>query len=187
MAKSKTSKALTIYNKIKPKDKVISKLQASLIARTDERKQQLLREREVAKLSKEGHSLEVISDKLGVSTAEAFELQKSVIQKWATETALDAKLARELDLKRLDALLVILHREAEPHQLVNPEDGKPVIDGITGYPVMTPPNLSAVKLILEVTDRRAKLLGLESQSKIVEDDKGQVVRREFVGVNPDKL
>jgi hypothetical protein len=91
-----------------------------------------------------------------------------------------------MDLKRYDALLVILWKDIEPYVMKDAR-GRPIINEATGMPEMKNTNLAAVKLYIEILQNRAKLLGTESAVKMVVDEDNNVVRREYVGVDIDAL
>lgn len=146
---------------------------------------ELKNEKKVIKMVERGKSYDEISYELGISTNEAFELAKRAIDKWCGELALSALQAREVQVRRLDALEAILWPEAEGKPVLD-DRGRPVYDAITGQPVINPPDKVAIKLILDIEDRRAKLLGLDAAGKL--ELSGTVgVRREYVNADIDKL
>lgn len=155
------------------------------IALNQEKLLEFKNEKKVIKMVERGKSYEDISYELGISTSEAFELAKRSIDKWCGELALSAIQAREVQIRRLDALEAILWHDAEGRPIID-DRGMPVIDGATGKPAINPPDKLAIKLILDIEERRAKLLGLDAASKI--DASVTVgVRREYVNADIDQL
>lgn len=169
------------------------KVVATYAAKNKDRLEVLRKEAEVLKLAKKGHTFEEISDiltekgEIGVSPKEALELTKAAINKWCGDMALDARQAKEMDLKRLDAIMVILWNDIEIKPLVD-EHGFPVLDNATGKPVMTKPDYIAIKLYKDIMERRSRMMGFDADEaavKVVVEN--NIIERRYVGGSPDDL
>lgn len=144
------------------------------------------KDREVIQDLIKGKTYEDIAKDHGISTKDAFEMARAVLTRWTKEFALDLVEARELDSKRLDAILVMLSKELEPKPKIDGE-GKPIFDPFTGDPVMESPNLAVIKTYLDVLERRSKLHGLDTQRKVEMDRGVEVIERRYVGVKVENL
>jgi hypothetical protein len=169
------------------------KVVATLAAKHKTKLEVLKKEAEVLKLAKKGHTFEEISTiltergNIGISPKEALELTKTAINKWCGEMALDARQAKELDIKRLDALLAILWEDIEPKPLLD-DNGFNVLDAATGKPVMTKPDFVAIKLYKDILERRSRMLGFDADEaavKVVVEN--NIIERRYVGGSPDDL
>lgn len=142
------------------------------IASNEKAVSNMLVQREVTKDVLKGLGYEDIAEKRGLTTEDAKLMYKTAIDRWGRELGQTATEARNMDLKRRDALLERLH------PLVFPE---PVINGLTGAREQPPPDLIAMKLYLEILQQRAKILGTEAASKL-ENTVAEILRREYIGV-----
>jgi len=113
----------------------------------------------VTALRRKGKTYQEIADELGISIGVAFADTKFVLEKVRGETKEVAEDARELELARLDALLVkcneILDDDLADHEL----------------------KLKTMDRVVKINDHRAKLLGLYAPVK-------QEVTAEVVNANP---
>ncbi len=128
--------------------------------------------REIAKDTLKGMDYEDIAVKRGMDVTEVRNLAKQAYEKWGGDLGQTAIEARTMDLKRMDAMLERLH------PLIYPE---PELDGTTGLMTIPKTDFAAMKLALDIFDRRAKLLGTEAAHKL-ETDKMEFLRREYAGV-----
>lgn len=139
------------------------------------------RRAEVMRLRREGRTFEEIGEQLGVSKQAAHQMYRRTL---ADIPALEVAEYRAEQAARLDALLAkaneVLAAEhvIVQHGKVVMQDGKPIPDH--------GPVLDAIKAVLDIEQRRAKLLGLDTPVKQqLEVDGG--VRYEIVGVPPEAL
>lgn len=139
------------------------------------------RRAEVMRLRRTGMTFEEIGTELGISKQAAWTLYKKTL---ASIPALEVSEYRAEQAERLDALLAraneVLAAEhiTVQHGRVVERDGKPLPDH--------GPILDAIKAVLDIEARRAKLLGLDTPVKqSVEVDGG--IRYEIVGVDVSQL
>ena len=123
-----------------------------------------------------GIGYEEIAEKRGISPEEAKAMAKVAINRWATTLGHTATEAREIDVKRMDALLERLH------PLVFPE---PCINNATQLMTIPAPDMFAIKMYLDILKQRSSLLGTEAAHKL-ESDKVEMLRREYIGVQINK-
>jgi hypothetical protein len=193
-----TSKAV-IKKSIRDKQKKLfaspHKQLAIIAARNKNKLEEMREQAKVLKLVKKGHTFDEVSQimiedhgpEAGMSPKQALLITKQAIDKWCGELALDAKQAKELDLKRIDSLLAILFTEIEPKPMQD-SNGFPVLDNATGEPVMTKPDYPAVKLYTDLLARRAKMLGFDADEPSVKVvNEVNIIERRYVGANPDEL
>jgi hypothetical protein len=160
------------------------------------------RDGEAAALRARSWTYRQIGEALGMSTSSAHEAVQRALADTLEEPA---AAVRALELEKLDALeravLVVLEREhvtvsqgrvvrRRTDEIEKDKDGEDKVDG-DGNPVYVwedilddSPVLAAVDRLLKVADRRAKLLGLDSATKI---DVSGGVKYEIVGVSADQL
>lgn len=162
------------------------KLNLAVAVRNKKVMMQLAKEHKVLTLVKKGHTFEEVSDKLGISTNEALDLTKQCLDRWCGDFKLNAEQARELDLKRIDAILLILWGQIEPKEMLD-EKGRPVLDARTLEPVMTQPDYMAIKLYKDFLQRRAEMLGLDPEESAIMVKKDAVLERRYIGADPDTL
>lgn len=136
---------------------------------------------EVLRLRRTGMSFEKIGEQLGVTRQRAHQVYKTALEEIVLE---DVTLYRTEQAERLDALLeqanevLAANHVVVQHGKVVMHDGAPLTD--------RGPVLDAIKTIIDIESRRAKLLGLDTPVKqAVEVDGG--LRYEVVGVDPDAL
>lgn len=172
--KVRRKKGKIVYNFKPPSQRVIAE-----IAKVPAKVNAIKLERQVINKVSRGHTYEEISEDLGISTQEAFGLAKSAITKWVNETGLNLLEARELDLKRIDAIMVILWEQVEPKH--------PIIDGETGKTIIPQPNLGAIKLLMECIDKRGDILGYSAAKKMEVREKIEHLHRIYIGADPDDL
>lgn len=139
------------------------------------------RRSEVMRLRRTGMTFEAIGTELGVSKQAAWTLYKKTL---ASIPALEVSEYRAEQADRLDALLAraneVLAAEhvVIQHGRVVMQDGKPVPDH--------GPILDAIKAVLDIEARRAKLLGLDVPVKQqLETD--QTITYAFEGVDLGNL
>lgn len=153
-----------IKYKFKPPTK---RIEASL----DELKKHKLSKAVVSDVLK-GKRMEVIAEERRIPIGEVLQLYKATVDRWAGELGSTATQARELDIKRLDALLERLHPLCFPEPAFNEE---------SGCIVTPPPDFAAAKMFMDIISQRAKLIGTEAAHKL-ETEKFETLRREYVGV-----
>jgi hypothetical protein len=100
------------------------------------------RERDAIRYRLAGATYADIAEKLGVSEVGAYKIVKRVLEREAKETAERGQEIRSVEVKRLDALLVMSWKRAAQG------------------------DLGAVDRILRIMERRARLLGLDSPERI---------------------
>jgi len=183
MAQAKlVGKKGTVY---KFQQKKITQKKAAEIATANDLIQEMLLEKKVGQMTVEGQSLEQIGDMLGIPTSRAFEITKNLIAKWSGPLSFTANEVREIAVKRLDLMLSLTAQMAVPHPIISKETGLPIL-GDDGKPIMTPPDLNAIKIMLDIEDRRAKLLGIDAADKLKEKALDTLTRR-YIGGEPDGL
>lgn len=148
------------------------------IAESSQKLHTLKQEHEVVRQIIRGMSYMDIGREMGISPTEAFGIAKVAITKYITDLQINAPEAKALDLQRLDALLVILWKRAEPVE---------VIDGKTGEKVMIPGDLGAARLILDVIRLRADIYGYEAAKKMEVAKQVEHLHRLYIGASPDAL
>lgn len=151
------------------------------IARSEEAVRETARDKKIMKDVLKGNSYEDIADAYGISTNEAYKISKEFMARWAGPLGHTATEAKELDLKRLDALLVTLH------PMVFPEEELVYPPGMTTpITVMPKPDLAACRLMLDIIDRRSKIIGTEAAHKL-EEEKKEILQRMYIGVTTNRL
>jgi transposase len=120
------------------------------------------REARALELRRNGASYPQIAERLGISDTGARKIVKRVLTRYAAEAAPEV---RKLELERLDqyqvAVLAVLRRE---HHVV--QGGKIVLDS-QGQAVRDDgPTMAAVRTLLDIQQRRARLLGLDAPTKV---------------------
>jgi transposase len=120
------------------------------------------REARAIELRRNGATYQQIADRLDVSVGGAHAAVKRALDRHISEAAPEV---RKLELDRLDHLhvqaLLVLQRE---HVVTN--GGRIVLDG-QGRPLRDDgPTLSAIRTILQIQERRARLLGLDAPTKV---------------------
>jgi hypothetical protein len=98
-------------------------------------------------MRKAGASYRAIGRKLGVSEAQAFRDVQTCLAELAAEQKQSAEELRQMELERLDAMLLANWSRAMGSEKV-------------------PADLKAQDRILRIMERRAKLLGLDAPTKI---------------------
>lgn len=148
------------------------------IAEVQKRMETVKLQRDVTNLVLRGKSWEQIAEKLGVTPEEAYAISRSVISKWTKEMATTAPEQKEIDLRRLSAMLDAIHDKVFP---------QPFIDAKTGAVVQPDPDPVFTKIYLDIIDRRRAMLGTDAARKMEIEGEINVIRREYVGANPDDL
>jgi hypothetical protein len=120
------------------------------------------RKAEVMRLRRQGHTFEAIGDRLGITKQRAHQIYAAAL---AEIPAQEVTEYRAEQAARLDELLTKAH-EVLGHLHIHVSQGKVVIDERTGEPVRDDgPTLAAIKTIIDIEARRAKLLGLDTPVK----------------------
>ena len=137
-------------------------------------------------LRKDGHTYAVIGRLLGeqysgkgFTDRYAHKLVKEAIKSVYKD---DVEDLIRLEIERLDSMYadavtvlrnqhVVISSGAVVHQYVKGEDGRYVMDAVTGMPLSVPllddgPRLAAIDRLLKIQERRSKLLGLDKPTKI---------------------
>lgn len=115
--------------------------------------EKLERQARAVALRKMGFSYTEIAKDLDVTKQAAFAYVKEAIAELKDEIREDSEDVKELELQRLDAMLVRLWRSAMP----SPQPGSNYIPE---------PDTKSMKLILEVMDRRSRLMGLDAAQRV---------------------
>ncbi len=102
-----------------------------------------------------------IADRIGITEMGAYKAVMRILDRMARLTAEDATKVRDLEIQRLDKLLNAVWAKAEK--------GDP----------------TAVKRVLEIQERRAKLLGLDSANKMHVE--GEIGIRQYEGVPVEEV
>lgn len=142
------------------------------IAQSEEAARHLFLEKLVTKDVLKGRSYEDIAADRDITPQQAREYSKAAIARWAGELGHTATEAKEIDVKRMDALLEKLHG------LIFPEE---FVDYATGRTIMPPPDMEAVRLYVMILSQRSKLLGTEAATKL-EEKKVELLERVYKGV-----
>lgn len=163
-------------------------------ARRDEAQQ---RRAEVMRMRRQGMQFEQIGEQLGITKQRAHQIYKAALDEIPAE---DVTLYRAEQAERLDEMLreayEVLKRKhitvsngrivrlGQP--FVN-DDGEAEVDDGRGEPLEDDaPTLMAIKTVLQIEERRAKLLGLDTP--VVQKLAGDVtVTYNFEGVDMDGL
>lgn len=129
--------------------------------RTPARKEDAQRRRaDVMRMRREGQTFEAIGDELGVTKQAVHKIYTKALAEIPAQEVTEYR-AEQAD--RLDALLVkanevlAAQHVVVQHGKVVMQDGKPLPDN--------GPVLDAIKAVLAIEDRRAKLLGLDTPVK----------------------
>lgn len=149
-----------------------------------------IRDGQAAALRARGLTYAAIGERLGMSTSSAHEAVQRALRDAVAEPG---EAVRQLELERLDYLyrraLDIAERE---HVAISngrvvgrrtgevDEEGDPIYEDVLD----DAPELAAIKTLLQIQERRAKLLGLDSATKV---DVSGGLTYEVVGVNPEDL
>lgn len=137
------------------------------------------RDAEAARLRARSMTYQQIGDALGVTKQSAFAMVKRALSDTLKEPA---DQVRQLELDKLDAMeaaaLAIMERQHWAHS-----NGKLVYMGEEPL-VDDGPALAAVNTLLKVQERRSKLLGLDSPTKLAVTG---AMRYELVGVDMDEV
>lgn len=142
------------------------------------------------RLRKDGHSYEKIGALLGSQyhpKGDPFTMvygRKVVLDAIKDIYREEAKHLISLEAERLDDMqleaLGVLRAEhvlvsggAVVREVVLGDDGRPVINAVTGLPVSVPirddgPRLAAIDRLLKIQERRARLLGLDKPTKVAQ-------------------
>lgn len=125
-------------------------------AREDSQRQKA----EVMRLRRTGTTFQEIGDELGVTRQRAHQIYTKALKEIPAQEVTEYR-AEQAD--RLDALLVKAN-EVLARQHITVSNGKVVM--LDGRPVPDDgPTLDAIKTVLAIEDRRAKLLGLDTPVK----------------------
>lgn len=159
-----SAKPKRLDHKFKPNIKAIAKSHTAI--RT------LSLSRQIVKEVVKGESFEVIADKFDITESEAAKIARATIERWSQDLGQTANEARALDLHRYNEMLIKLH------PLVFPE---PAIDNETGLLTIPKPDYIAMKLMLDIMDKRAKIYGYEAADKL-QEQKHEILKRMYMGV-----
>lgn len=141
------------------------------------------RKAEVMRLRRQGHTFEAIGQELGITRQRAHQIYQQVLEEIPVH---EVSQYRVEQAARLDELLVRAH-EVLGRRHVHVSQGRIVLDKETGEPVQDDgPILAAIKTILDIEARRAKLLGLDTPVK-QQAGTGLTVTYAFEGVSLDCL
>jgi DNA-binding CsgD family transcriptional regulator len=180
----------------KPPIKALVKRRDAMLAKDVDSLEKSIRERKVMRMVVRGQSYDQISQRLGISTKEAFTIAKSVIAKNREELTLDVAEAVQLELQRLDAVLALAMHEAHPHpmrddfgQIVKVKtcscegNGKACLIDSHNVTAMTQPDIQWARMVDDISKRRSALLGLDAADKR-EQAKVDMLERVYTGVAP---
>jgi hypothetical protein len=153
---------------------------------TAKRAEVAARRAQAVALRSQGQTWQAIADALGYADRAA--AHKDVTRALAANRAQLAETVedhRVLALERLDAMyratltvLDRLHVVVSHGRIIRDDEGEPLRDD--------GPELAAVKTLIDIEQRRARLLGLDAPQKLDTTTAG-TVRYEVVGVDTDKL
>ena len=127
-------------------------------------------------LRKAGISFRQIGEQLGVSEATAHKDVHAVLKRLAKQAEGKALEYRQLEAERIDALMAPLWTKARGRRIVDPQTGQVVED--------IPPDYQAVGQVLNLMNRRARLMGLDAQP---EENKTAVTIRVVYGDEDRKV
>lgn len=137
------------------------------------------RDRRIMQLRREGCTFQAIGDELGFSRQYAHERYTELLREIAGHEVAEYRREQE---ERLDGLLRKAHEVLE-REHITVSNGQVVKHN--GLPVPDDgPTLAAIKTVLDIETRRAKLLGLDAPTKTEVTGSGLLV--EVVGVDPSK-
>lgn len=142
------------------------------IAASADNARHLFMQKLVTKDVLKGRSYEDIAEDRDITPQQAREYSKAAIARWAGELAHTATEAKEIDVKRMDALLERLHPLVFPPEF---------IDYASGTTITPAPDIIAAKLYLDILQQRSKLLGTEAATKL-EERKTEILERVYRGV-----
>lgn len=129
------------------------------------------------RLRKLGHSYEDIAEQLEISKTRAYEDVQEALREITAEPAEEV---RKMELERLDGLLLRLNREigridtARNDETIEPKDAAGAIVKLAGQ-------------ILNIQERRAKLLGLETIKQEISTDLLAAVQAAFATLEDTPL
>jgi hypothetical protein len=166
------------------KKPILKRQEMEIVTRKEVREEVLL-QRTVGEMVVRGHSYDTIGEQLGIGTARAFELARSLVKKWSGDLAMTANEVKEIDVKRIDAMIELATANAFPHPVIDPKTGDPQLYA-NGEPILTEADTSWTGILLNLLDRRAKLLGLDAADKLRENAVDIMTRR-YIGGDPDAL
>lgn len=143
----------------------------------DQREDLQHRKAEIMRLRRQGTTFEAIGEQLGITRQRVHQIYTDVLKEIPAE---DVAIYRAEQAERLDEMLRAAYevlgrkhltisggkvvRIGEP--ALDEETGEPTIDDGAGEPVYDDgPTLAAIKTILLIEERRAKLLGLDTPVK----------------------
>jgi Homeodomain-like domain len=122
-----------------------------------------LRDAQALELRAAGASYRQIADRLGISVSTAHGCVERGLDRTRREPA---DHLRRLEAERLDRLQVEAVQVLRAQHVVI-QAGQPVVDTDTGRPYVDHgPTLAAIRTLLAVAERRAKLEGLDAPSKV---------------------
>jgi hypothetical protein len=144
-----------------------------------EKEDAALRDRRIMQMRREGCTFQAIGDELGFSRQYAHERYTALLKDIAGHEVAEYRREQE---ERLDGLLRKAHEVLE-RQHITVSNGQVV--RLDGQPVPDDaPTLAAIKTILDIETRRAKLLGLDAPTKTEVSGSGLLV--ELVGIADPK-
>jgi hypothetical protein len=134
-----------------------------MTTRAERQTQAAQRRTQVLQARLTGATFEEIGRQFGISTTRAYQLYTDALRRTVKEPA---DRLRTLELQRLDQLQLYATGVLRDRHLVI-QGGQVVLDPRTRQPYIDPgPTLTAVRTLLAVADRRAKLLGLDAPAKV---------------------
>lgn len=129
------------------------------------------REIRAVQLRQAGLTFDDIADALGYANrGSAWKAVRRALQKWGSETVDEH---RALELSRLDTILRRIWPEAVGRPEKTNEDGEVVREAV-------PPDHDAIKTFLKISERRARLLGLDAPQELNIGGGDQPIRVEMV-------
>ena len=139
---------------------------------------------QIFELRRDGHSIHEIAQTLQIGDATVRSHLQEVLSRTIKETAETAEENRQLQIDRLDCMLVKYMRMAQGYrqeeEVRDPKDPRKTIRVMVDYP----PNMAAAGLVLSIEARRSKLLALDMPEIKKLDVTGI---REYVGVDVSQV
>lgn len=144
---------------------------------------QVEREWTCFEMRKLGHSIHDIAITIKVSDAVVRKCLETVMTRMVKDTNENVEEARQLQMERLDAMLVKYSRMAHGYsEIVDVQD--PNTKKMVKKEVTHAPNMGAASIVLAIESRRSKLLALDTPEGRA---KNESAVRQYVGVDMEQV